>query len=461
MNSDSKNAFLPIDAELGVLGSILAQPTAFAIARADLETASFGLEAHRLIFAAAGQLFSGGYTIDLLAVQTVLEKRGELDKVGGRDYLLDALLAASSSESIETHCQIVRADAVRRKLWDTGTQLQQWAKEPDPYQQVGRGVKQLLAIGSRDEFRFESLERIVGGVQDQIVERFENPVTTVGLTTGYHSLDRLCGGFKPGLYIVGGSAHSGKTALALSMSRRIAEKGRAVSIISIEMGKKELGFRLLAMRSGIRSIAIERGLVEENGRLRPLTPEERTRVRQALEWGKQLPIHINDHSAPDTVAVRMSLTQLLARLKVEIVILDYIHLMSERDPQRGMRTTRTLELAAIARNLKVLAKDLEIPIVALAQLSRAPSKRDDHRPELSDLRDSGGIEEAADCVWFPFRPDFANRNRNGMTPTRLEAAEIEISKDRLGGRNGRLAFNFDNEIGEFFEIQKEEASGRD
>jgi len=398
------------EAEQAVLGAMLLDQDAALKAVQVLEDASFYREAHRRIFRAMVQLLDRGDVLDPLVLRDELERRGDLEAAGGMDYLAELLDTVPTAANIEFHARIVRDKALLRRLIEVGTGLVQSAYEgrqdvstllDEAEQRVfevsnARGTQEVVRI---KELMWQAMERI------EARDRGDESVR--GIPSGFADLDGKTNGFQPSdLIIVAARPSMGKTSFCLNIAANAALEGKTpVAIFSLEMSRDQLVERLLSAEAFVDLHRLRSG---------GLRPEDYPKLSRAAGLLGTAPIWIDDTPALTLLEMRSKARRLKAEHDIGLVVVDYLQLIRGG----GRAESRQEEISYISRSLKALARELHTPVVALSQLSRAPEQRGgDRRPMLSDLRDSGAIEQDADLVIFIYRPE--------MYAQQLEKADIE------------------------------------
>ena len=391
----------------------------------------FYKEGHRRVFGGILDLFNAGEPIEPITVISALEKSGDLDAAGGRNGVLDLLESPYIAASYKTYAEMVRDAATQRRLLQVGQRIQAMIAE-----RVGETVEMVqetenLIYGlSQKRVRgdFTKAHDLVVRSMERLVEASERGSEVTGLATGYTDLDRLTGGLRPAnLVVVAARPSMGKTALALGMAEHAAlNDNLSVAIFSLEMSGEELVQRMLSSTAMV-----------DAGRMRTgrLGQEDWPRVSHAADRLAGARIYIDDSEGMSVAEMRTKARRLKSRDGLDLVIVDYIQLM---EGTRGRRDeNRVQEISAISRSLKMLARDLEVPLVCVSQLNRAPDARNDKRPMLSDLRESGAIEQDADLVLMIYRDDYYNPEDS----EEKGIAEVNVAKNRNGPVNRvKLAF---------------------
>ena len=411
------------EAEVAVLGGMLIERDAVARAIEVVSDSMFSAEPNRRIFRAALRLFERGDAIDVIAVGDELAKTGELEAAGGYDYLAELLDAVPTAANIEYHARIVGDKALLRRLIDASSQIIR-----DVYDQSERSVEQLLDEAEQRIFQvatghnrdgFVRIKELLWPAFERIERLQEAKGELTGVASGFTRLDYLTGGLQGGnLVIVAGRPSMGKTSWILNVARHAAGQHVPVGVFSLEMSNEELVQRLLCSDGRVDAQKLRRG---------ELSTSEIQRLATAAGHLNTSPIWIDDSPGNTVLEVRAKARRLKAENQLGLLVIDYLQLMA------GSRNSenRQQEVSEISRGLKALAKELDVPVVALSQLSRAPEQRADHRPQLSDLRESGSIEQDADLVMFLYRPEYydaTDRDGNSLQGK----AELIVSKQRNG-----------------------------
>ena len=421
---DRQPPFSP-EAEASVLGGMLIDGTAVARVLEFVDDTMFYREAHRRIFRAMTRLFERGSVLDIVTISEELKKRDELEGSGGIDYLSSLLDAVPTAANIEYHGRIVSDKAMLRRLIDAAQTIIRGVYEPDD-----RAVDEVLDQAEQLVYRVSESRNREGVVRIKEVlwstfahiERLQESQGGVsGIATGFRDLDRMTTGLQAGdLAIVAGRPSMGKTSWALNVAQHAAiEHEVPVAIFSLEMSKQQLVQRFLCAEGRVDSQRLRRG---------QLDPEEYQSLARAAGYLSTAPIWIDDSATGGVLDMKAKSRRLKAEADLGLVVVDYIQLMSG--------TTRTdsrvQEVSEISRGLKALARELEVPVIALSQLNRAPEQRTDRRPQLSDLRESGAIEQDADLVIFLYRPEYYLGPRDSDGKNIEGAAELIVAKQRNG-----------------------------
>ena len=415
-----------------------------------LEPVCFYRDAHRRIYEAMTSLYDRAESADLITVAEELRKRGQLEGVGGAAFLARLLDAVPTAANIEYHANLVLEKATLRRLIEVSTEIAQRGYEAneDSAQLIDRAEELIFSINDpRMKRSFQPLKSLLHdaiGVLEEISER-KRPVT--GVASGFHDLDRLTAGFQPSdLIIIAGRPSMGKTSIALNIAEHAAthpdrDERVPVGIFSLEMSREQLTLRLLSSQARVPSHRMRTGY---------LNTTEWHQITAAAGILDSAPIFIDDTPAISVMEMRAKARRLKNEHGLGMIVVDYLQLA------RGYANpeSRQQEISQISRSLKALAKELSVPVVALSQLSRAVEQREDKRPLLSDLRESGAIEQDADLVLFVFREAF-------YRPNKIEAqgkAEVIVGKHR-NGPTGTVELAFINELARFESLaQREEDS---
>jgi replicative DNA helicase len=418
-----------LEAERSVLGAILIHNDAFNSAAEVLSPRDFFRDAHRRIFEKMVQLSERGNAIDFITLKEALSRSGDLDEVGGPAYIAALVDGLPHATNIEYYARIVREKATLRNLIFSANKIlaNAYEAEQEPNQILDEAEQSIFAI-AEDRVRagFVSMRTLAHASFETIERAHERKQLITGVPSGFADLDELTAGFQPGdLVIVAARPSVGKTALALNVAQHVGTKtGRTVGIFSLEMSKEQLFLRMLTSEARIDSHRLRTGFLVES---------DWGRLSHALGTLSEAKIYIDDTPGIGALEMRAKSRRLAAEHGLDLLVIDYIQLMQGR----GRFENRTLELASISRSLKGLAKELNVPVLVISQLSRAPEARSDHRPLLSDLRESGALEQDADVVVLLFRPD----QYPDVKPEDENIAELNVAKQRNGPTGlVRLAF---------------------
>jgi len=425
-----------MEAEQTILGGVLMNNDALNQIMDVLSPDDFYREAHAILFEGMVGLYNRGDPIDVITLSQFLGEKSSFEKVGGNSYLGSLVRAVSTSAGIIYHAQIVKDLSVRRKL------IGQCSTISESCFQDWESIEDLLELAEQSIFDiaeeqikegFQSLEEVIKGSFKKLesVAEFEGFVT--GVPTGFTDFDRYTAGLQPAdLIIIAGRPSMGKTALALNMGYYSAQKTkRAVAIFSLEMSKQQLGMRMLGFDAGIDATKLRTGFLRD---------KEWEQLTEAANRLSELPLFIDDSSGISVLEMKAKCRRLKKKHDLSLVIVDYLQLLQGRRSAES----RQLEISEISRSLKALAKDLNVPVVALSQLNRKVEDRPNKRPQLADLRESGAIEQDADVIAFIYRDELyhphSDENRN--------LAEIILAKQR-NGPTGFFKLTFQKELTRF------------
>jgi replicative DNA helicase len=409
-----------VDAERFVLGSILLDDSQYVQAAGILEADDFSLEKHRRIFLRMGEILERGEKIDRVTVANELMKQGQLESCDGLSYLVSLDDGLPQIVNLESYIRIVKDKAVLRRIVFASQKLidrcLMGQEEPDEI--LGGAEETLLKLGdSRVKSGLATAEEIIDRYQGGLNAFLDPSQRIKGIATGFVKFDEMTGGMHPGeLIILAARPSMGKTALALNIAQHVAAKEHTVAVFSLEMSQESLLTRMLCATARVDSQRFRAGYLDR---------DERTRLQTAASKLVRAPLYIDDTAGINLMDIHAKLRRLQSERTLGLVILDYLQLMSGR----GRFENRNQEISALSRGLKLMAKDLNVPMLVLSQLSRAPETRQgDHRPQLSDLRESGSIEQDADVVAFIFREEVYKPDREDLRGQ----AELILSKQRNG-----------------------------
>ena len=425
------------EAERAVLASVLLVPESLESVLGRLEIEDLYLERHQVILRAMISIRERGEEIDLRTVQAGLEMAGAFEIAGGMAYLSGMDLDLPDLGRLRTYIEIVKERSVRRALvalCERGS-IELKTGGSESMEVLSRMQKDLLELGQ--QAATTELEPM-GEVMNRTVVEIENRTDrTCGLSTGFHDFDRMTQGLGPGnLVIVAGRPGMGKTSFAMNVAQNVARAGGGVAVFSLEMGRSEIGMRLIASESCVPFRLVRSG---------DLGTDQWTDVYDCARRLSGIKLWVDDSSSPGLPEIAAKCRSLMAKGNLSMVVIDYLQLMGGNSKYEN----RQLEIAAISRGLKQLAKELNIPIMALSQLSRQTERRGgDHRPKLSDLRESGAIEQDADMVCFVYRDEVYNPD----DPANKGLAELIIAKHR-NGQTGHVDLVFVGELATFRNLE--------
>ena len=419
-----------LEAERSVLGAILIHNDAFNLAAEVIDAGDFYRDAHRRIFDKMVALNERNQAIDFVTLKEELARSSELDDVGGPAYVASLSDGVPRATNVEFYARIVKEKATLRNLiFAANTILSNAYGAEEESDLILDAAESAIFAVAEDRLKsgFISMPDLVRESYPKIELLFEQKRLITGVPTGFADLDEMTRGFQGGdLIIVAARPSMGKTSLALNIAQYVAlQPDHTVGVFSLEMSKESLFLRLLTSEAQIDSHRLMTGAIGQ---------KDYGRISHALEALNAMKMHIDDTAGVGVLEMRAKSRRLKSEHGLNLIVIDYIQLMTGR----GRFENRTLELASISRSLKGLAKELNVPIVVLSQLSRAPEARADHRPQLSDLRESGALEQDADVVILIYREDAYNRDPNHPD---AGTAELILAKQRNGPTGVvRLAF---------------------
>jgi replicative DNA helicase len=423
-----------LEAERAVIGAMLVSEAAVSAVGEIVSAEDFYSEVHRTIYGAMMRLYSRGEPIDQLTLTNELRSADEYEKVGGRAYVFQIVESVPTASNASRYAQIVRSKSLLRAMIDAGSRISERAfNEPEDVEEALDEAEQLIyTVSNRDiGSQLSPVSDLAMNTLEVIQNLYERQEEVTGVESGFQDLDRLTTGFhKSDLVILAARPAMGKTAFALNSIWNIANDGLPVAIFSLEMSKEQLVQRLISQYTRIPTKGLRSGDV---------SAEDWPKLVRGVSEVSKAPIWIDDTAGVSLMEMRAKVRRLSSQLQargetpLSLVVVDYLQLMIG---QGSYRDNRQQEIAEISRGLKILARDLNVPVVAVAQLSRAVEQRHDKRPMLSDLRDSGAIEQDADMVMFLYRDEYYNPESDDKG-----IAEVIVGKHRNGptGR-ARLAW---------------------
>ncbi len=421
--SQSTDRILPYDvnAEAAVLSAMMLDNVAASTAISELEDNYFYRTAHKIIYQAMKELYRDSIEIDLVTLSARLQPNNLIEKVGGTDYLNKVSDFVLSTANISYHLKIVKEKALLRELIVTSNNIIEkcYTAEEDVEDIVDNAEQMIYNVtNKRSGNYFKDIASIMGQTLQNINEVATSHTSVIGVSTGFTDLDRKTGGFKPGqLIILAARPAMGKTALALNIAfNAITHHNKKVAIFTMEMEDDELLKRMLSAASEVPMDAILKGF--------GMTDEKMLRITNYGMMLSEKKLFIDDTGTNSPLEIRAKLRRLKSEVKgLDLVLIDYLQLMSSQ----RFKDNRQQEIAEISRSLKILAKELGVPVIALSQLNRGLESREDKRPRLADLRESGAIEQDADMVMFIYRDEYYNEDSADKG-----IAEVIIGKNRHG-----------------------------
>jgi replicative DNA helicase len=409
-----------LDAEESVLGAMMLSPGAIGAVSEILDAADFYRDSHSKIYRAALALYARGEPVDAITLVDELEQRGELEDVGGRSRVHELAALVPASANAGHYARIVREMATLRGLINAGSEVSRlgWERPGDAPDLVDRAEQIVFELSqSRVSTEFSHIEALLKESFERITQLYEAGEEITGVPSGFRDIDRLTSGFQPGnLIIVAARPSMGKSALGLCMAANIAIRHQLpVALFTLEMSKAEVTQRLMCSEAKVESQRLRSG---------KLAPDDWPRLTAACDKLAKAPIYVDDTGSITMMEIRSKARRLKSKEPtLGLIVVDYLQLMTSGSNVES----RVQEVSLISRNLKVLARDLEVPILAMSQLSRAVEQRHDKRPILSDLRESGSIEQDADLVAFIYRDEYYNEDSPDQG-----LAEVILAKHRNG-----------------------------
>lgn len=408
-----------MEAEQSVLGSMLLDKEAVSSATEVLKIEDFYSEGNREIYSIMIRLYESGQPVDLVTVVDELYQKGTIEGIGGITYITNLSRFVPSTANVKFYIRIVEEKAILRRLIKASGEIMKESYESslEIEEIINRAEKSIFDISQNNiKVNFEPIRITLMDSYNKIEEIFNNKGRITGVPSGFYELDeKLSGMHASELIIVASRPAMGKTALAMNIVQHAALHAKVpVAVFSLEMSKDQLANRMLCCEAHVELQKIRNGELSE---------EDWRKLARAMAPLSQAPIFIDDTAGINTMEMRSKCRRLKMEHGLGLVVIDYIQLMSGR----GRIENRQQEISEISRSLKVMAKELSVPIIACSQLSRAPEARTDHRPMLSDLRESGAIEQDADVVMFLYRDEYYNADSEDKN-----LAEVIISKQRNG-----------------------------
>lgn len=408
-----------LEAERSVLGAIIVHNDAFNVAAELIDSKDFFRDAHGHVFDTMVGLNERGQAIDLVTLKDELIRSGHLEKVGGAAYIAALADGVPRSTNVEHYARIVKERATLRNLIGSANRIvgMAYKAEQDADTLLDQAEQEIFAIAEdRIHTGFVPLKDLVADGFTTIEKLQEQKGLVTGVPSGFSDIDKLTSGFQSAdLVLVAGRPSMGKTSFVLNIAQYVGLKtDRSVGFFSLEMSKEQLFIRMLTAEAEIDAQKFRGGY---------LTEQDYGKISTVLGRLSEAKVFIDDSFGMGVLEMRAKARRLKAEHGLDLLVVDYLQLMQGR----GRFDNRTQELAAISRSLKALAKELDVPVIALSQLSRAPESRSDRRPQLSDLRESGALEQDADLVMFIFREEHYD-----PTPENENLAELIIGKQRNG-----------------------------
>ena len=432
-----------VEAEQSVLGAMLVNPNAIAVVVEILTADDFYRDSHRLIYRAILTLYDRGQEVDVVTLSAQLERDGVLDKAGGRDFIHTLAEFVPAAANAAYYAEIVREQSVLRSLIRVGNEVAELG-----YQHPG-DVPELLDRCEQKVFAIQQQRRSqeFQSIKDVLVRNFEyldmlqREQGLTGVPCGFEGIDRLTGGFqRANLIVLAARPGVGKTSLALNMAQHIAVEGKApVAVFSLEMSAQELGERMMCSAARVSSHKVRTG---------SLSGDDYAKLVQAAGELEKAEIYIDDSAGLNMFELRGKARRLMSKTRLSLIIVDYLQLMMGDSRAEN----RQQEVAAISRSMKQLARELDVPVIAVSQLNRSPEARADREPQLADLRESGAIEQDADMVMFIYE--------DPSDPSAKGVVKLKIAKHR-NGPTGTVRLGFVRDYTRFRTLAASEEFGFD
>jgi len=408
-----------MEAEQAVLGSVLIDAESLAAAAEHLKSEDFYSESHKEIFSAILDIHTKGEPVDVVTLVEEIKNRGTLDKSGGIAYLTDLSMSVPSTANLKYYIKIVDEKSTLRRLISASNEIIKncYQGQEELEYIIDQAEKKIFNLSQRhNSHQFYTMKEILLEVYSRIEELAKNKGRITGVPTGFTEFDHMTSGLNPAeLILVAARPSMGKTSFVMNIAQYAALRARVpVAVFSLEMAKEQLAQRMLSSEANVELQKIRTGSLDEADWLK---------LVRAAGPLSQAPIYIDDSPGINSMELRSKARRLKMERGIGLVVLDYLQLMSGR----GRVENRQQEISEISRSLKALARELKVPVVALSQLSRAPEARAGHKPMLSDLRESGAIEQDADVVAFLYRDEYYNPDSD-----KKNIAEVIIAKQRNG-----------------------------
>lgn len=421
-----------LEAEQSVLGSILLKEQVFGTVLEILKPTDFYRKSHQIIYEAMIDLFDRNDPHDLLTVTNLLKDANQLEEIGGAAYLASLTSIVPVTANINSYAKIVRQKSILRRLIEVNTDIASrcYEEQGDIDLLVDQAEQAIFEIaGTKSDQNFTPIKQIVPGAFKTVEQLYKRKELITGVPTGYHEIDKMTAGLQPSdLIILAARPSMGKTSFAMNIAQNAAIEGKiGTAVFSLEMSKEQLVMRLLSSVGRIDSQRIRTGKLQD---------QDWPKLSRAVGMLTEAPIYIDDTPAISVLEMRAKVRRLAAQYDIGLIIVDYLQLMRGRSSTEN----RTQEISEISRSLKALAKEHKIPVIALSQLNRGLESRTDKRPMMSDLRESGAIEQDADVISFIYRDEVYNKAEDNPNKG---IAEIIIGKQR-NGPTGTVKLTFLN-----------------
>ncbi|MEI6508430.1 MAG: replicative DNA helicase [Bacteroidota bacterium] len=438
-----------VDLEEAVLGALMLEKNAITLVSNILTPESFYKDSHVIIYRAIRELYSTAQPVDILTVTQELRKRGQLEIVGGAYFITMLTNRVASAANIEFHARLIAQKFIQRELIRISSEIQREAYEEgtDAFELLDSAEKKLFEVSQGNIKRdYKQVNNVIKEAIREIESLKDKEGGLTGITSGFTKLDRVTSGFqKSDLIIIAARPGMGKTALAMSIATNaslLKKEPRAIAIFSLEMSSKQLVTRMISSEAEIMGEKLRKGTLAEH---------EWQQLNSKIARLNEAPIFIDDTPALSIFELRSKCRRLKEQNNIEMIVIDYLQLM-RGDDANNKNGNREQEVSYISRSLKALAKELDVPVIALAQLSRASEKRGTASiPMLSDLRESGSIEQDADMVMFIYRPEYYQITEFEDGTSTHGIAELHIAKHRNGALD-RVRLRFVHEFTKFKDL---------
>jgi len=409
-----------IDAEIAILGSMFIDRDAISIVVQMLEPASFYRDANQKVYSSIVRLYDKNKAVDVLTLVEALKKEGALDAVGGASYIAGLVSSIPTAANVAYYAKIVKERAILRSLITTSTAIIQdcYSSKSEVDELLDKAEMMVFDITSRKHMETRSipLKEIIKDSIETIDGLYQRKENITGIATGFHELDVMTAGLqKSDLIIIAGRPSMGKSALVSSITEHVGTvEKRPVAFFSLEMSKEQLVQRMLCSHARVNAHKVRTGFLSQS---------DWPRLTNAAGKLSETPVFVDDTPSPTALEIRAKARRMKSQYDIQLIVIDYLQLM--QGPARS--ENRQQEISEISRSLKALARELSVPVIAISQLSRAVEQRSDRRPQLSDLRESGAIEQDADLVILLLREEYYN-----PTEENKGIAEIIVAKQRNG-----------------------------
>lgn len=434
-----------LEAEQSVIGSMIMDREAISIALEHIDQHDFYHPDLKLVFNSIVDLYNRNHPVDLVTLQDALKGEGELDRIGGLEYLSKLALSVPTSAHVKNYAMIVKEKSVRRRLIKTGQDIvSESFSSNEELETILNGAEEKIfnIMQNRKTEEFSQISELINPTLNMIVSAHDNGGTVTGISSGFIDLDTKTAGLqKADLILVAARPSMGKTAFALNVAQYAAVKGKKhTAIFSLEMSKEQLVNRMLCSESMVDAQKVRTGSLQD---------DEWSNLLNGAAILNESPIYIDDTPGISVAEMKAKCRKLKLEKGLDLILIDYLQLMSGN----GGNESRQQEISEISRSLKALAREMESPVIALSQLSRACEARADHRPMLSDLRESGAIEQDADVVMFLYRDEYYNKDSEDKG-----LAELIIAKQR-NGPTGTVVLSWFGEFTKFMNSTVKRSSG--